>query len=145
MHRADTIALLVDGARLANSLTRHNVRGEIILLIQALRDGEALTKAQRLAVVLTKLDEVNSSPNKDRVLRDLDAEVNRLRVHFGDEFFAIESFRIAASPKSNAAQRGTGVPDLLEFWLLQGNQMPEPMSQLHRPSRVFDRIVAIES
>lgn len=143
--RADTIALLVDGARLANNLSRHNVRTEIILLIQALRDGAALTKTQRLSVVLTKLDEVNSSANKERVLRDLDAEVTRLRELFGEDFVAIESFRVAASPKSDAARRGTGVPELLEFWLLSGKQMAEPMSQLPMAARVFDRLVAIQS
>jgi hypothetical protein len=144
VHRADTIALLVDGARLANNLTRHNVRAEIILLIQALRDGEALTRTQRLAVVLTKLDEVNASPNRDRVLRDLDTEVRRLRETCTGDFSAIEAFCVAASPKTSAAQRGTGVSELLEFWLLQTQQVSEPMSQLPRPSRVFDRIVAVE-
>lgn len=145
VHRADTIALLVDGARLANNLSRHNVRAEITLLIQALRDGEALTRTQRLAVVLTKLDEVNASTNKDRVLRDLDAEVDGLRRLFGEDFIAIEAFRIAASPKTDAAQRGTGVPELLDFWLLEGTRTPDILSALPAASRVFDRLVAIQS
>lgn len=145
VHRADTITLLVDGVRLANNLSRHNVRAEVTLLIQALRDGKALTKTQRLAVVLTKLDEVNASTNKDRVLRDLDVEVSELRRLFGKDFVSIEAFRIAASPKTDAAQRGTGVPELLDFWLLEGTQTPDTLSALPAASRVFDRLVAIQS
>lgn len=145
IHRADTIALLIDGARLADNVSRHNVRAEVILLVQALRDGATLTKRQRLAVVLTKLDEVNLSTNKDRVLRDLEVEVTRLRDLFGEDFSAIEAFRIAASPKSDAAQRGAGVPELLDFWLLNGRRPSEPMSQLPVASRVLDRLVAIQS
>lgn len=145
VQRACTIALLVDGARLTNNLSRHNVRAEITLLIQALRDGEALTKTQRLAVVLTKLDEVNASTYKDRALRDLDAEVSGLRRLFGKDFVSIEAFRIAASPKTDAARRGTGIPELLDFWLLEGTRTPDKLSALPEPSRVFDRLVVLKN
>lgn len=142
VHRADTVVLLVDGERLADSKTRHNVRAEIILLIQALKDGAGLTNGQRLAVVLTKLDAVNSSANRERVLRDLDVEVNRLRGIFGENFGAIEAFLIAASPKSDAAARGTGVPELLEFCLQSSVQVTDAMPRLPPADRVFDRIVS---
>ena len=40
---------------------RHNVRSEIVLMLQALHDGDALRVGSRLALVLTKLDAVQDS------------------------------------------------------------------------------------
>ena len=49
--RADTLTVLVDGARLLESGGRHNLRIGIIMMLQGLHDGGGLSPASRLAVV----------------------------------------------------------------------------------------------
>ena len=95
---------------------------------------------QRLALVLTKMDLVQTSPNQGRAESDfvaLHANVERL---FRNVFPVIQTFKVAASPKSDAVQRGTGVPELLTFWLQPA--APPPTSSPPRPvfSRAFARL-----
>jgi len=117
IRRADSLTLLVDGERLLDTGARHNLRHEITMILQALIDGGGVKTGQPLALVLTKIDAVQVSPESERAeadFRDLRMNLERL---FGAVFPRIESFRVAASPKTNAVARGTGVPDLLTFWL----------------------------
>ena len=58
---ADSFSVLVDGERLLETGERHNVSNEVILTLQALRDGDALRAGSRVALVLTKLDIVRGS------------------------------------------------------------------------------------
>lgn len=115
--RADVIALLVDGKRLLDVGSRHNLRGDLALMLQAIQDGDALVGAQRLAIVLTKHDEFDGSPQKERAERDFDVFVAKTRSQFATSFSSIESFRLVASPDKEAARRGSGIADLLAFWM----------------------------
>ena len=136
--RADLLTVLVDGERLLDAGARHNLRGEITLLLQALRDGESLRAGSRLALVLTKLDAVRASPYAERATRDFDALLADLRRHFGDVLSNIEPFHIAASPKTDLLARGTGVAELLCFWL---EPAAEP-THAARPAPAFNRAFA---
>ena len=136
--RADSLTVLVDGERLLDTGARHNLRNEIILMLQALRDGDALRTGSRMAFVLTKLDAVLGSPCAKRAVSDFDHLLDHVRVLFGDVLSMIEPFKIAASPKTDASMRGTGVSDLLSFWL-QSAAMPAACAG---PSRSFERAFA---
>lgn len=146
VRRADSLAVLVDGRRLLDSGARHNLRSEIILILQALVDGGAVQSGQRLALVLTKIDELLGSEHQARAERDFAALVADTRRILGLAFSIIEPFRIAASPKTNAVPRGTGVPELLSFWL---ERRPESRAAIatRRPSflRAFARLVPLDS
>jgi hypothetical protein len=136
--RADSLTVLVDGERLLDAGARHNLRSEITMILQALVDGGAVQTGQRLALVLTKMDLIQASPNRERTegdFADLRANIARL---FGHAFPIIRAFKVAASPKSDAVQRGAGVPDLLTFWLQPA--VPPPTSSPARP--VFARAIA---
>ena len=140
VHRADSLTVLVDGERLLDAGARHNLRSEITMILQALADGGAVQIGQRLALVLTKMDLVQASPNQARTEGDfagLHANIERL---FGHIFPVIQAFKVAASPKSNAVPRGTGVPALLAFWLEPA--APPPTSSPARPvfARTFARL-----
>ncbi len=117
VHRADTLALLVDGERLLDTGARHNLRSEILMMLQALVDGHAVRPGQRLALVLTKIDLVRGSPIAARVNGDFTGLASTLRGLFAHILDTIELFEIAASPKTDAIARGTGVADLFLFWL----------------------------
>ena len=136
--RADSLTVLVDGERLLDAGARHNLRSEIMMILQAFVDGGAVQPGQRLALVLTKMDLVQASPNQARAEGDfagLNANIERL---FGHVFPFIQAFKVAASPKGDAMQRGMGVPDLLTFWLQPA--VPAPTSP---PARLaFARAIA---
>lgn len=116
--RADTITLLADGAKLLDPGLRHNVKSEVRQTLQAALDAGVIRPWQRLAVVLTKLDQVRESERRDKAFEDFNGLIRSLQETFGGHFAKIDSFLIAASPKSSAAQRGEGLADLLKFWLL---------------------------
>ena len=64
--RADTITFLVDGHQLVDLTTRNSIASEIVGIVQALIDGDALAGRPRAAVVLTKVDEIGRSADRDR-------------------------------------------------------------------------------
>ncbi len=117
VRRADTLTLLVDGVRLADSKQRHNVRAEIESIVQGLHDGDALNGRQRLAVALTKNDAVQGSARSIAAFVDFERLVENIRKTFGSSFAEITSFTTAASPKVVDAQRGQGLPELLTYWM----------------------------
>lgn len=117
IRRADSLALLVDGKRLLDAGDRHNVRSEVMMMLQGLVDGGAIQGGQRLALVLTKIDLIESSPNKARAEQDFASLFSTLERLFGHVFSAFQIFRIAASPETDIFPRGAGVPELFAFWL----------------------------
>ena len=142
--RADAISVLVDGERLLDTGGRHNLRSEITLMIQALRDGETLRIGARMAIVLTKLDAVLGADGGERAARDFDRIVENTRNLFGDIFSEIEAFKIAASPKTDASIRGRGVSDLLSFWLRPIIEAAPSRRSLPRFERAFARLIPTE-
>ena len=142
--RADSLTVLVDGERLLDVGARHNLRSEVLLMLQALHDGDALRVGSRLALVLTKLDAVIGSNCAERAVQDFDQLLESIRMLFGDVLSMIDPFKIAASPKTDALERGTGVPELLSFWLkpatvLEPRTRPRPAAE-----RVFARVTPLD-
>ena len=133
--RADSLTVLVDGEKLLDTGARHNLRSEVLLMLQALHDGGGLRLGSRLALVLTKLDAVRDSPHAERVARDFDALLNRVRERLGKALSVVEPFRTAALPKTEALKRGTGVADLLSFWLQPAVSLPRSQ----RPTPILER------
>lgn len=142
--RADSLTVLVDGERLLDVGARHNVRSDVVFMLQAIHDGDALRSGARLAVVLTKLDAVNEATCSERVNSDFDNLVDHIRGRFGQVLSAIRPFRIAASPKTGALTRGTGVPELLAFWLQPAVRPLQPRRPMPLLERAFARLAAVD-
>ena len=144
VRRADSLTALVDGQRLIDSGARHNLRSEIVMMLQALVDGDAVQVGQRLALVLTKIDLVQESPHRARAEGDFASLRRNIERNFGGVFSLIQLFEIAAAPKTDAVSRGTGVPELLTFWL---DPSPAEMLRPTRPafSRAFARVVPLDA
>lgn len=138
--RADIITLLVDGQRLADTTARHNLRNEIIMILQALNDGGALSRRQRLVMVLTKLDAVLASPHQERAHTDFASLQNQITNLFGHAFDRIDVSKVAASPKTGALPRGTGVSDVIEFWAAAAMSPVATPPPLPPSPRAFSRL-----
>lgn len=118
LHRADVLTVLADGERLLDLGLRHQVRDDICLTLRAFQESRATRPWQRLAIVLTKLDAVLKDEAKtDRTLQFYEGIVQDVRDQFAQHFIEIQSFRVAASPQSAMAERGTGIVDLLSYWM----------------------------
>lgn len=138
VRRADSITVLVDGERLLDSGKRHNARSDTLLIIRALVDGGAIESGQRLALVLTKLDAVLASDSGERAEAFFTSMLDKVRESFGEHFSEISAFRVAASPKNEKAKRGTGVAELLSFWI----QPRPPVVAVRRAAPEFERAYA---
>ncbi|KAA1233655.1 hypothetical protein FHL81_19935 [Agrobacterium tumefaciens] len=136
--RADTICLVVDGRKLSNNVERHNVKADLMTLMQVLVDRRTFARVPDLAVVLTKIDDVDQSSRREDAYLEFDGLVHVVRNKFGRIFRKIESFRTAASPKQTDHSIGTGIGSLLDFWLLEADPVPtwEP------PAIKFSRAIA---
>lgn len=141
--RADVLTMLVDGQRLLDTGSRHNVRSEIRQTVQAFVEAGVVRPWQRLAIVLTKLDTIRKSDEAGpRAMADFEGVVASMRIAFGSKFAAIEPFVIAAQPKSNGAKRGTGLDGLLAFWMAEPMRyQPAPVAvDLPPAERYFARL-----
>lgn len=138
--RSDTVTILVDGKRLLNPGERHNVKADTELILQGLKDGRAFGVGQNLAIVLTKLDEIESSPDKKRAFSFFAKLATTIKTRFDDTFVDIQVFKVAASPKSAIVERGVGLDDLIQYWL-----RPKNMSKIEQvattPTRAIDRLI----
>ena len=118
VQRADTITLLVDGERLADKGKRHNVQMEVRTILRVLVEAKLVSAHQRLAVVLTKADVFKSdAPGLTSVESDFDRLVHAIKEEHGTHFAAITAFVTAASPQAGEMMRGTGVADVMAYWL----------------------------
>ena len=118
LRRASTITLLVDGKKLADLKQRHSVQGDLIGIARALVEGGVFDHHPRLAIVLTKLDDVQASSDRERIMKDFLRIVEAVKTIPGSRTSLVQSFLTAASPKTAGVARGTGLAELLKFWLI---------------------------
>ena len=137
--RADSVSILVDGEKLLSG-ARHNMGSEVKMMLQALKDGNGLINDISLAIVLTKLDAVETSDKREVGVRAFDRLVEEIKRLFGGSFEAIEVFRVAASPKTAGACKGEGLDDLLAFWMSNRRLVPTDGGEEVVPRRAFGRI-----
>lgn len=147
VRRAEVIVALVNGELLLDLSGRHNVRQEIVMILQGLLNADVLSGDQRLAVVLTKLDVIHSASNTDRerTERDFDGLVRQIEEVFGPAFKEIRPFKIAASPATTILAHGFGVPELLQFWTEPAKQSSAAHTPILKAARAMGRFSESES
>lgn len=141
--RADVITLLVDGDRLINLESRHNVIARIERILQALDGAKVISSRQRLALVLTKLDAIRDSPDSERAILDFSKLEANIRARYTNVFTSIEPFEVAASPKSTSANLGHGVEALLSCWLMPQQCPIMVMPDAVVPARAIGRLTIL--
>lgn len=137
LRRADTVTVLIDGRRLCDPKTRHDVINSVAPIVQGLKESGAFARRPQLALVLTKNDAVVESDKAAVAAADFDRLVETMERRFGDRFSAVRKFVTTASPTGMAVKRGDGLRDLLHYWL---NVIPPEPAVLAR--RDSDRVFA---
>lgn len=125
--RADTVTILVDGGRLLDNKTRHNTRSETGLMVRAMTDGGFFENSPRVVFVLTKLDAIRASQHKDRAVDDFEKVVQHAKSIADAHAHCFEQVHIAAAPVDTTMPRGTGVDELVKFWI-------RPVARASRPN-----------
>lgn len=144
LQRSDTLTMLVDGERLLDLGARQQVRDDILLTLRALVEGEATQPNQRIAVVMTKVDAINSAsePDRSRATAFFEEIFKDVVDQFSKQFLEIKRFEVAASPKGGDTPRGTGMETLLGYWMERpGRSIPVPVPRVGPlAGRVFGRL-----
>lgn len=102
-----------------------------------------MRSGQQIGFVLTKLDEVKLSAQKDRAERDFDGVVEGAKRLFGHVFGTILSFQVAASPATEALPPGHGLAELLQFWTAPPVSTSREALPPLRPERAMSRLTVV--
>ncbi|MHC4041334.1 TRAFAC clade GTPase domain-containing protein [Bradyrhizobium sp. 23AC] len=141
IHRADTITFLVDGRQLVDPVTRSRVGADILAIAQALVDGGGVMGRPRVAIVLTKFDDIARSADKGRSRRDFEKIVEKFHALHASLFGEIRSFEVAACPSDVSLPLGHGVADLLAYWEAPvALVVPKAASHVSSSTRFMNRL-----
>ena len=117
LRRASVLNLLVDGARLTEPPERASVITECQQIMQTLAYSSLLEGCSRVNVVLTKLDAVDGSPEKERSHSAFETIVNRVNSIMPGGSEKLGVYKVAARPHNELYDKGFGVEALLNDWL----------------------------
>lgn len=115
--RADYLVLLLDGARLATPADRPGAMSAVRLTMLMLANHQAIGRNDRIQVVITKIDLVESATDAAILERRLQEFKKRLLRDFEKHFKSIEFFQVAARDPQRNHSPAHGVDELLRSWL----------------------------
>lgn len=140
LRRADSIALLLDGSKLADPGARHVAKSDLEMTLHGIVDSGVLGAVRRLAIVLTKLDVLRTSARAEAAQREFAEFASKLCARYGAYFKQIEPFQISSNPSEQAGlQRGHGLAKLFQYWIDESPvKISETASEL--PLRQFQRL-----
>jgi hypothetical protein len=150
--RCDHFALLLDGEKLSNSLTRGKVISDGVQIIRRLLDTEILGRHSLVDILFTKLDIVAAAERKDKELKPYieEMKVSKFQKPFGSRVSGLSIRDIAARPdpkNDSGLDDGYGVDDLLRRWVerypLTRIKQTEKMN-VYSPIRSIDRFKLFE-
>ena len=117
LRRASVLNLLVDGARLCDPTERASVIIECQQTMQTLAQSSVVDGCSRVNVVLTKLDELDGSSEKERSHSAFETVVKRVETTLPGGSEKLGVYSIAARPHNQLYKKGFGVEALVNDWL----------------------------
>jgi hypothetical protein len=139
LRRADHLAILVDGERLAQLEGRVGAYDDARLLLRALVESNMVGRQTVVGVVFSKWDLVERADDAEALLEYVASIEAELTDQFAPKLGMLRVFRIKARVPETAKQEG--LDDLLQFWAVESTRLrrlPEPIEK--RPVRSeFDR------
>lgn len=145
LKRADHVAVLLDGQKLADLRTRTQAFQDTRALIRSFVDAEMIDHRTMLQIVFSKWDLVENATEIDDVKKFVDSSEKKLTNEFGDRVGDVSAFRIAARPETTVLPFGFGLDGLLSHWashslILAG---PRPSGRVTRQARSeFERFLS---
>jgi hypothetical protein len=141
---SDCISIVVDGKRISDLGLRHNAKMDTELMIQGLVDSDVLRPEQRLAIILTKYDEIILSGNDEKATNDFKDLVDKIQLLHSEHFSDIVAFKTAARPESSVIPQGLGLFELLQFWAMPKITIPYNKTCQTPSLRAFGRLSVLE-
>ena len=115
--RADHIAVLVDGERLADLRTRTRTFQETRSLIRSLIDSDMVGRRTRIQIVFSKWDVVKQHAELKAIAEFVRRAEETARTEFELRLGGLEIFKIAARPVGTALPFAFGLADLFKNWV----------------------------
>lgn len=116
LHRANTIVVLIDGARLAVNEQRLNAQTDASSILESFLDAKMIGSRCRVEFVFSKLDRVVEAGAA--ALQFLNTTETKLRAKFGDRVPHLDFRRIAARPEvvPSATPLNDGLAEAFTAW-----------------------------
>lgn len=116
LHRANTIVVLVDGARLAVTAQRTNAQSEASSILESFFDAKMVRNNCRVEFVFSKFDRIVEAGHA--AVDFLNTTEAKLKTKFGDRIAHLAFRRIAARPEvqSSKAPLNDGLAEAFTAW-----------------------------
>jgi hypothetical protein len=134
LHRANTVVVLVDGARLAVTAQRTNAQSEASSILESFLDAKMLGSRCRVEFVFSKLDRIVEAG--DAAVEFLNATETKLKMKFGDRVPHLAFRRIAARPEvePSGAPLDDGLAEAFTAWTTPVHVVAGETPQVDPPS-----------
>lgn len=120
--RCDHFAILLDGEKLSNALTRAKAVNDAVMILRRLLDSGILGGHSLVDVLVTKLDIINAAVKKDKGLTNYidEMKINKFETPFSSRIAKLTIGDIAARPDAiydSSLKWGHGIDELLGRWI----------------------------
>jgi hypothetical protein len=114
--KAHYVALLMDGARIADPVHRSGAMQSVRQTLRAFLDGGALSVISRVQVVTTKVDLLAEIPGKQALDTQLEKFRTGLKTDFGGRLGELSFWEVAARDPHGGFSPAYGMEELLTSW-----------------------------
>lgn len=117
LRRADRLAVLVDGAKLAKRTERQGARRDVLTLLQSLTSAGMIDGRTVVDIVVTKWDLIDTAEQREEVIAVVDEIECSASTQLCSAVAKVRLHRVAALPVRADIELGFGVDALLRMWL----------------------------
>jgi len=139
--QADRVVLLLDGARIADAVTRAGAMQAVRQSLRAFLDGGGLRQQSIVQVVTTKVDLLERHPEKVTIDNQLDAFKRRLVQDFAARLASLTFWDIAARDPEGVYPPAHGLEPLFLDWVTQHKPAVKPATVSVRLLNEFDKLL----
>jgi len=139
---AQHVALLMDGARIANPVHRSGAMQFVRQAIHAFLDGEALSETSRVQVILTKTDLLEKAVREQTIDTLLINFQSGLQRDFGNRLGELSFWEVSARDPLSGSSPPYGVEKLLESWCAVTPAIVIPKKLQITLNTEFDRLLS---
>jgi len=140
LRRANRVAFLLDGERVAAGRTRAEVFASVRGMIRAFSESSAISPTAEIQLVTTKVDLLSAEANIAAVSA-LEQFEHAISSAYGSETRAVTTWRTAARDPSGSIEAAFGVGPLLENWVASARLEVSPTIRMPQLQNEFDLLL----